>query len=305
MSSGDTVHQLFTTLAWDDLLRAALLLIAGLILSRLYMRLMRRGVFDHMPRFGRQLGGWIIFGLFVTAALHQLGFNIGVLLGAAGVLSVALGFAAQTSAANIISGLFVLGERSFQVGDVIQVGNNTGEVLSVDMLSVKLRTYDNRYVRIPNETIIKSDVVNLSKFPIRRFDLQISLAYQSDISKAREVLLQVAAINPICLEEPHPLVILQGFAEGKVDIQFSVWASRENYFELRNGIQEQIKLAFDAAGLELPTPQRTIYLKSETATPNPKAGPTQHKDESAMGNQRETTPAGTQAQTPSEIANHV
>lgn len=263
MNASNTTHQLFSSLAWDDLLRAALLLIAGFVLSRLYMRLMRRGVLDHLPRFGRQLGGWLILGLFITAALHQLGFNIGVLLGAAGVLSVALGFAAQTSAANIISGLFVIGERSFQVGDVIQIGNNTGEVLSVDMLSVKLRTYDNRYVRIPNETIIKSDMVNLSKFPIRRFDLQIAIAPDTDIARAREVLLQVAAANPICLEEPRPLVILQGFTEGKVDIQFSVWAARENFFELRNGIQEQIKLAFDAAGIELPAPRRTVFLKAE------------------------------------------
>ena len=277
--SSHTDSHLFATLAWDDLLRAALLLLAGLLLSRLYARLVRRGVLDNLPRFGRQIGGWVILGLFITAALHQLGFNIGVLLGAAGVLSVALGFAAQTSAANIISGLFVLSERSFQVGDVIQVGDNTGEVLSVDLLSVKLRTYDNRYVRIPNETIIKSDVVNLSKFPIRRFDLKIAIAQHTDIAHAREVLLQVAADNPICLEEPRPLVILQGFTEGRVDIQFSVWAARENYFELRNSIQEQIKLAFDAAGVDLPSPQRTIYLKTDNFP---------YKDEQVMNTQADT-----------------
>lgn len=277
MSSGASPQHLFNTVNWDDMLRAALLLIAGLLLARLYARLVRRGVLDHLPRFGRQVGGWLILGLFITAALHQLGFNIGVLLGAAGVLSVALGFAAQTSAANIISGLFVLGERSFQVGDVIEVGGNIGEVLSVDLLSVKLRTYDNRYVRIPNETIIKSNMVNLSKFPIRRFDLKIAIAQHTDIAQAREVLLLVAERNPICLEEPRPLVILQGFTEGRVDIQFSVWASRENYFELRNSIQEQIKQAFDAAGVDLPSPQRTIYLKTEGSHHDG-----QHNGETAM-----------------------
>lgn len=273
MNTAKEAHQLLSSLTWDDLLRTALLLLAGLVLSRLYQRLINRAGLTQIPRFGRQLGSWVILGIFVSMALHQLGFNLSVLLGAAGVLSVALGFAAQTSAANVISGLFVVGEGSFQVGDVIQAGNNTGEVLAVDMLSVKLRTYDNRYVRIPNETIIKSDVVNLSRFPIRRFDLQIGIAYEADIARARSVLLQVANDNPICLEEPKPLIILQGFGDSSVNLQVSVWAARENYLELRNSMQEEIKLAFDAAGIEIPFPQRTLSLKQPAAGAPQKASP--------------------------------
>ncbi len=256
-------HLLFQTLEWDDILRAALLLVAGFVLTRLYHRMVRRGLLHQVPQFGQRLGGWIILGLFVFASLHQLGFNLSVLLGAAGVLSVAIGFAAQTSAANVISGLFVVSEGSFKVGDVIQVGGNTGEVLSVDMLSVKLRTPDNRYVRIPNETIMKSDLINLSRFPIRRIDLKIAIAYDSDIALARKVLLKVATDNPHCLEEPQPQARLEGFGESSVDIQFTVWVTRENFSELRDNIQEQIKLDFDAAGIEFPFPHRTVYLKSE------------------------------------------
>lgn len=255
-----TATALLAAIEWQEALRAALLLLAGLIFSRLYFRLVKRGVLSHLPRFGQRLGGWVILAVFVGTALHQLGFNLSVLLGAAGIFSVAIGFAAQTSAANIISGLFVLSERSFLVGDVIQVGSHTGEVLSVDMLSVKLRTFDNRYVRIPNETIIKTDVVNLSKFPIRRFDLKISIAYNADIARAREALLRVADGNPLCLEEPRPQINLQGFGESSVDIQFSVWAARENFTDMRNSIQEQIKRSFDASGIEFPFPTRTLYI---------------------------------------------
>ena len=138
-------------------------------------------------------------GLFIFTALKQLGFDLGILLGAAGILSVAIGFASQTSAANIISGLFVVGERSVSVGDVIQVSTFTGEVLSIDWLSIKLRTFDNLYVRIPNEAFIKSEVTNLSKFPVRRVDLQVSIALREDIGHARSVLLQVAEDNVLCL----------------------------------------------------------------------------------------------------------
>jgi len=269
-SSVNSVQRIIDSIDAAEAIRAALLLTAGLVISQLYFRLARRGVLRHLPRSGQRLGGWLILAVFVSAALHQLGFNLSVLLGAAGVFSVAIGFASQTSAANVISGFFLVSEGSFAVGDIIRAGNHTGEVLSVDMLSVKLRTFDNLYVRIPNETLIKTEVVNLSKFPIRRIDLKISISYNSDIARARAVLLDVAEKNPFCLEEPRPQITLQGFGESSVDIQFSVWAARENFMEVRDGVQEQIKLAFDAAQIEFPFPTRTLHLAngSELRTKN-------------------------------------
>jgi small-conductance mechanosensitive channel len=148
-----------------------------------------------------------------------------------------------------------------------------GDVLSVDMLSVKLRTGDNRYVRIPNEQLIKSDVVNLSKFPIRRFDLKLSVAYDSDIAHVRKILLKVAEDNLICLEEPRPQMNLQGFGESSVDLQFSVWATRESYTDMRNSLQEQIKIAFDREGIEFPYPTRTLLMPEMTKKESTPATP--------------------------------
>lgn len=255
-----SLHSIFATIDLEDLVRATMLLIAGLVFSRLYKRMVRRGKLNHLPHFVRQLGDWLILFIFIGMALHHLGFNLSVLLGAAGVFSVALGFAAQTSAANLISGLFVVSEGAFQVGDTIQVGSTVGEVLSVDMLSVKLRTADNRYVRIPNEQLVKSEVTNFSKFPLRRFDLKLSVAYDSDIARVRAVLLKVAADNLICLEEPRPAINMLGFGESSIDLQFSVWATRSNYQAMLNSIQEQIKLAFEVEGIEFPYPTRTLLM---------------------------------------------
>jgi small-conductance mechanosensitive channel len=221
-------------------------------LARQQVMLLRRGVF------------YVVFLLFVVAAFHELGFNLGVLLGAAGVLSVAIGFASQTSASNLISGLFLIAEQPFGIGDVIQTGGTTGEVLSIDLLSVKLRTFDNQFVRIPNETLIKSEVRTLTKFPIRRVDLQIGVAYKEDIEKVREVLFDLADKNPLCLEEPKPGFIFQGFGDSAVTMQFSPWATRENFLELKNSLQLEIKQRFDAEGIEIPFPQRSLHAGSET-----------------------------------------
>ena len=201
---------------------------------------------------------YLLLGLFLLSALHELGFSLSILVGAAGILSVAVGFASQTSASNLISGLFLIVERPFSVGDVITLGGTTGEVLSIDLLSVKLRTFDNLYVRIPNETLIKSEVTTLTKFPIRRIDLQLGVAYKEDIAKVRELLFQLAEENPLSLEEPKPLFIFLGFGDSAINLQFSIWVKRENFLDLKNAIQEEIKTAFEHEGIEIPFPQRTL-----------------------------------------------
>jgi small-conductance mechanosensitive channel len=177
---------------------------------------------------------------------------------------VAVGFASQTSASNLISGLFLLAERPFSVGDIIKVGDTTGEVIGIDLLSVKIRTFDNLFVRVPNESLIKSEVTTLTKFPIRRIDLKIGVAYKEKMARVREVLRAVAEKNPLCLEEPPPLFIFLGYGDSALEVQFSVWGKRENYLALRNAILEEIKVAFDAAGIEIPFPHRSLYTGSIT-----------------------------------------
>jgi len=250
------------------LLRACLLLILGFIFAKLlsyYSTRFSEKVFTLQTSFLiKRLVYHLIFILFVFSALLEMGFNLNVLLGAASVLTVAVGFASQTSASNFISGIFLMAERSFSVGDVIRVGSTVGEVLSIDLLSVKLRTFDNLFVRLPNETLIKSEVTTLTKFPIRRLDLKIGIAYKENIDKVKRILQQVASDNPLSLEEPKPVYIFQGFEDSSLSLQFSVWAKRENFLELKNSIYEQIKIAFDKEEIEIPFPHISLYAGSAT-----------------------------------------
>lgn len=250
------------------LVRALIILAVGIILAKLagvgIKQLLAKRLDRHRLMLVQRAGYYLVFVLFLISALRELGFSLGVLLGAAGIISVAIGFASQTSASNLISGLFLIGERPFAVGDLIQVGQTIGKVISIDLLSVKLRTYDNLYVRIPNEMLIKSEFTTLTKFPIRRIDLQVGVAYKEDITRVREVLFDTADRNPLCLEEPGPLCIFRGFGDSSIDLQFSVWTKTENYLHLLNSIQEEIKSAFDTQGIEIPFPHRTLYTGSVT-----------------------------------------
>ena len=132
------------------------------------------------------------------------------------------------------------------------------------MLSIKLRTFDNLFVRIPNESLIKTEVTNLTRFPIRRLDLKIGVAYKENINQVRQVLLQVAEQNPLSLDEPNPVFQFLSFAESSLDLQFSVWTRKENYRELRTSLLEEIKLAFDQHNIDLPFPQRELSLSQST-----------------------------------------
>jgi len=250
------------------IVEALMYFLIGLVLARMTSRGIRqwsKSRFDvHQQLLMARIASYLVLLVFVVMGLNAIGFNLGVLIGAAGILSVAIGFASQTSASNIISGLFLVAERPFSVGDLIRVGTTTGEVLSIDLLSVKLRTFDNLFVRIPNEILIKSEVTTLTRFPIRRIDLAIGVAYKEDIKRVRKVLEQVAERNPLCLDEPKPIFVFLGFGESSLDMQFSVWVKRENFIDLKNSIHEEIKEVFDLEGIEIPFPHRSLYTGSVT-----------------------------------------
>lgn len=247
------------------------LFLVGLVISKALAMLVGRVAARRAgPRHAQVLQRISYYAFFVVTcamALSRLGFDLRVLLGAAGVLTVAIGFASQTSASNVISGLFLLGERPFLIGDILQIGDTVGEVLSIDLLSVTLRTFDNLAVRVPNETLLKTTFVNLTHFPIRRTDIMLSIAYSEDIEHVREVLMRVADANPLCLDEPAPLFLFQGFADSSLSIQFSVWSVREEYLEMRNQIYVEIKKAFEIEKIEIPYPQRTLHIADEGRAP--------------------------------------
>ncbi|AGS40273.1 mechanosensitive ion channel family protein [Cycloclasticus zancles] len=248
--------------------RALIFFIVGIILSRAANNVVTRWSMHkldaHKQLLVARVASYLVLLMFFFMGLKALGFDLGVLIGAAGIISVAIGFASQTSASNIISGLFLVSERPFSIGDMIRVGSTIGEVISIDLLSVKLRTFDNLFVRIPNETLIKSEVTTLTRFPIRRIDLAIGVAYKESIKHVRKVMERVADANPICLDEPKPTFIFKGFGDSSLDMQFSVWVKRENFSELKNAIYEEIKEAFDAEGIEIPFPHQSIYTGSVT-----------------------------------------
>jgi len=200
----------------------------------------------------------------IIAILYQLGFKMTALLGAAGIAGIAIGFASQTSVSNIISGIFLISEQPFQVGDLIKVGDTSGVVLSIDLLSIKLRTFDNQLVRIPNESLIKNQLNNITRFPVRRLDIELGVAYKENVQHVKNVLSEIAQKNTYCLDEPEPLILFKNFGDSALEFLFAVWCVKADYLRLRQTIMQDIKERFDAEEIEIPFPHRTLYTGSVT-----------------------------------------
>lgn len=251
-----------------DVLVAVVLAFAGFMIARLvsntFIRTIGARFNPHQRLVWRRGIFYFIFILFLITSLREAGFKLSVFLGAAGILTVALGFASQTSASNLISGLFLIGEGSFEVGDLIQLtlirGHTLeGEVISIDLLSVKLRTQDNIFIRLPNEQLIRAPVLNLSRYPIRRIPITLAIAFQEDMSKVRQVLLDLAEEFPLVLDEPKPLVTVTAFRESTIELLFAVWTRRENFLQVRDEMQEMIKDGFIKNHIEIPVPKIGLY----------------------------------------------
>lgn len=201
---------------------------------------------------------WTGFGLGLAAGLEAAGVDLSVLLGAAGVVSVGVGFASQTSASNLISGLFLVMERTVDRGDVIQVGGTSGEVLHVGLLSVRLRTFDNRFVRIPNETLMKAEIINISRFPIRRIAVELVVGPDADLDAVSALLRQAAADEPLVLQEPKPAVHVTEITDLGPRIVLWAWTTTGSFVAVRTALLRRVHVGMQAAGVPMATARQVV-----------------------------------------------
>lgn len=254
----------------EKLLIGVIILAIGLAVINLIALIVRKLLPNNWSKQRRMIVNRIIkysgyvFLFFILISELDLTKSLATVFGAAGVIGIIIGFASQTSIGNIISGFFLVSEKSFELGDVIRIGDKTGTVYSIDLLSIKLKTFDNLLLRIPNQTVISSEVINVTKFPIRRFDLDLSVAYKEDLGKVKSIIERVVRNNPLCLDEPEPLITFKSFGDSGINILLGVWFEKANYLKVKNSVFQEIKSAFDAEGIEIPFPHLSIYTGEAT-----------------------------------------
>ncbi len=243
------------SIPWERLLPAFIVFITGFILIRFFARIAVRTVARPLKEQSKVLLRKILVylgsALLLILVLNAAGVSVGGLLGAAGVIGIAVGIASQASLSNIISGLFLLSERFFELGDVVTIGEYTGTVYAVDLLSVKIRKFDNLLIRIPNQTILDSNLVNITRFPIRRMDFVVVVPFDEPVARVLDALRAVSEHSKSSLESPEPLVMFKSYEERGLSFLLGVWFERELYVDVRNEIAESIQRQFTECGIRM------------------------------------------------------
>ena len=223
-------------------------------------------IFELLSRFA----GFVIIATAVIIALDSLGVNVMPFIAGAGVAGIAIGFAAKDTLSNLIAGILLIIDRPFEVGDRIEVwsapsGSSTwGDVIDIGLRATKIKTTDNIVIIIPNNEIMLRDIINYTTISEKiRVRIDIGIAYDADMQKAKNIILQVADSTEWVSKEPPPKVVVRKFGESAVDLQLRVWINdARRRMSTISYITDRVKSSFDEQGIEIPYPKRDVYVKT-------------------------------------------
>lgn len=231
------------------------LMVASLLSAFVFKVIFRNFLSPHHAMLLRKMVFYFTTLIFAFFAIDKLGFDLKGVAGALGIGTLAFAWAANTAVTNVASGIFLLGEKPFEIGDYVRIEGPDGwdgQILSIDLLSVKMRTRDNTLVRMPNELLLKSEVRNLTRFPIRRVDIKFRVAFSENLTQIKRILFESAQKNPLCLESPIPELFFTEFGEAGILLQFSAWSKQSSFIDLQTSLQTEIQERFRQTGIHLP-----------------------------------------------------
>jgi len=208
---------------------------------------------------------FFVIGIGFLVALDTLGVNLSTLAIFGGALGIGLGFGLQNITSNLVSGIILLFDRSIKQGDVITVGDSYGWVVKLGARYIVVRTRDGVERLIPNANIISTEITNWSHSDLAvRLKIKVGVSYKSDPFRVRDLLLLVAETNPRVLKYPECRVLFVDFGESSLDFELRVWINdpQEGIESVRSALRFEIWKIFKENAIEIPFPQRDLYIKS-------------------------------------------
>lgn len=243
------------------------LYLAGLAQRVLKKTLAARGANAQVTQLLSQLTRWGILVLGIVTALQQVNFDITGLVAGLGIVGFALGFALQDIAANFVSGIILLIQQPFHPGDWIETSGFSGRVMAVDLRTTQILTLDGEDVLIPNGTVLSGSIKNFTKSGPKRIKVDVGVAYDTDLDKARQITIEAVKDVPQLLTEKAPFVRFHTFGGSSIDLTIFFWvdASKIHPLDAKDAGVTCIKTAFEKAGIEIPYPIQTVLMPKQEA----------------------------------------
>jgi small conductance mechanosensitive channel len=263
--------QWFTSPTGGLLIARNTLLFIGIVLlfwliSRV-VGLLTRSAVRRIPKASSLLGP-VVAGIvqkvlivvgFVFAA-GAIGVDTGPLLAMIGAAGLVVGLALQGTLSNFASGILILINRPFDVGDVVEAGSVFGKVAAMNLVSTTILTFDNQLMLVPNNQIWNNVITNVTGKRTRRVDLTFGIAYNAEIAKAVAVLEEVLNAHPKTLSDPAPMVRVHELADSSVNLIARPWVRTDDYWDVYWDLMRQVKERFDQEGIGIPFPQRDLHM---------------------------------------------
>lgn len=213
-----------------------------------------------LARFLSKVASWTFIGLVVLTILSTVGVNITSLAALLGATGLAVGLAIQGALTNLSSGIMLLIFRPFRLGDVVRLDGELGTVADMELFTTRLDTLDNRRIVMPNSKIYGNKIENLTRNPQRRVEIPVGISYKADFEETKRALEAAMTRVPLVLQTPAPAVIAVGFGESAVNWEVRLWCIPTDVVQVRSDAVREIKRALDAAGIQIPFPQRDLHL---------------------------------------------
>lgn len=261
----DQAIELAMSFAPKVIMALVIWIIGNLIFTRIIKvvkRVMEKRNYDISLRgFISGLLYWLFKIVLILMVLGTLGVETTSFAAILASVGLAVGLALQGSLANFAGGVLILIFKPFKVGDWIEAQGLSGGVKEIGIINTTLNTFGNQLAIIPNGKLSNENIVNYSAESTRREQIVTRVAYESDIKKAKEILLDIANSFDKIDKEPAPAVMIAELAESSVNISLRYWATNDNFWDCRWHVIETIKIRFEEEGIDIPYPHQVDIRK--------------------------------------------
>ena len=263
--SFDAILNDYIILYGTKIILAIAIFVIGKWLAKAISKLLSKAVLastkdEMLQSFIRSISYFLLLLIVVIASLSQLGINTSSLVALIGAAGLAIGLSLQNSLQNFAAGVMLLIFKPFQKGDQIETGGTVGPVQQMGILVLELRTSDNKTVLIPNSSVFSGKITNYSANDTRRLNFVFDIAYDADLRKAKEIILQILTNESKVLLTPAPDVSVSELAVSSVKLGAQAWVNTSDASSAYSSVLEQVKLAFDEAGIVIPFNQLDVNL---------------------------------------------
>jgi small-conductance mechanosensitive channel len=248
-----------------------MVLVVGVIIVRIVARAVRKSLLrakasEILAEFTARLVRIFLNIFVVFTALGFLGLGsimATVMASVAIVMGFVLGFAMSDTLGNIASGFMLAITKPFKAGDFVTIAGETGVVKSVGVSVTEMDTPDNKHIIIPNKVVFGTNIINFTRNPIRRVDMEVGVGYDDDLDKVIKTTMEVIKSHPKVLKDPAPQVAVSEHGDSAVVFVVRPWCKTDDYWDVFFDLKKALKQAYDKAGISIPYPQMDVHMLKE------------------------------------------